>query len=111
MQMDSRFFLAMCKAFKLPEPTAEVRFHPTRRWRFDWAWESSRVALEINGGVWTGGRHSRGSGQIGDMEKLNEAQIAGWQVFQVTPKQVKSGEAFEVIKRALEARNHAGEKV
>jgi hypothetical protein len=47
--MDSRFFLAMCKAFKLPEPTAEVRFHPTRRWRFDWAWESSRVALEING--------------------------------------------------------------
>jgi len=102
--MAANYFLAMCKAFQLPEPVPELRFHPVRKWRFDWAWESAKVALEINGGVWTGGRHSRGAGQIGDMEKLNEAQIAGWRVLQVTPKQVKTGEAFAVVKRALEAK-------
>lgn len=60
----------------------EVRFHPTRKWRFDFALLplSKKIAIEVEGGVWSRGRHTRGSGYIGDMEKYNEAAILGWTV-------------------------------
>ena len=60
----------------------EVRFHLTRKWRFDFALLplSKKIAIEVEGGVWSGGRHTRGSGYIGDMEKYNEAAILGWTV-------------------------------
>lgn len=80
---------------------AEYRFHPKRRWRFDWAWPDARVALEIEGGAWTGGRHTRGKGFIGDMEKYNNAALLGWRVLRVTPSQVSSGEACTLVMRAL----------
>lgn len=66
---------------------AEFKFHKSRRWRFDYANPSLKIAIEINGGVWTRGRHSRGTGQIKDFEKLNAAQMMGWRVFQYTPQQ------------------------
>jgi len=55
--------------------TAEYRFHPERKWRFDYAWEAQLVALEVEGGCWVNGRHSRGSGKIKDMEKYSAASI------------------------------------
>lgn len=93
------------RSYGLPEPDAEVRFHPTRRWRFDYAWPQSKVAVEINGGIWTKGRHIRGSGYIGDRAKINAAQILGWIVLEFSPEQIKTGEASLVVKEALEARS------
>lgn len=86
------------KAFGLPEPVAEHRFHPVRRWRFDFAWIDQKVAVEVNGGVWVGGRHTRGAGFLGDMQKLNEAQKLGWSVYQFTPQQMRSGEAANFLR-------------
>lgn len=63
---------------------AEHRFHPTRRWRFDYALPEAKVAIEIDGGVWTYGRHNRAAGYIADMEKLNEAARLGWRVLRYT---------------------------
>lgn len=62
--------------------TQELRFHSVRRWRFDFALLplSKGIAIEVEGGVWSGGRHTRGGGYIGDMEKYNEAAILGWKV-------------------------------
>jgi hypothetical protein len=85
----------------LPEPKREYVFHPRRKWRFDFAWPVYRIALEVNGGAWTQGRHTRGEGYIEDLNKLNEAQLLGWQVYQVTPAQVKTGQAIGLIERAL----------
>src|SRR5690606_39740371 len=45
------------RAHKLPEPVREYRFHPERRWRFDFAWPDLRVAAEVEGGIHIGGRH------------------------------------------------------
>ncbi len=59
------------------------------------------VALEINGGAFIQGRHSRGRSQIADWIKLNEAQLAGWLVIQCSPQQVENGQVFPVIKLAL----------
>lgn len=83
---------------------AEYRFNPTRRWRFDWAWPDARIALEIEGGAWTQGRHTRGSGFLADMEKYNAAGLAGWRVFRVTPQQFDSGEAGRLVRLALALR-------
>lgn len=88
---------------KRNEWIAEYRFHPIRKWRFDWAYLAAKIAMEINGGIFMRrGRHSGGVGQLRDFEKLNMAQSMGWKIFQFIPSQVNSGEASsfmtEVIK-------------
>jgi very-short-patch-repair endonuclease len=80
---------------------AEHRFHSERRWRFDFAWPDNLVALEIDGGLYVNGGHNRGSKIIDEHDKLNEAAIMGWTVLRVDPKKVRSGEALQLIKRAL----------
>ena len=68
----------------------EYKFHPERKWRFDFAARRAMVALEIEGGVWTRGRHSRGAGMIEDMRKYNAATSRGWSVLRVTPQMMES---------------------
>ena len=76
----------------------EYRFHPTRKWRFDYANEQFKIAIEIEGGVWTGGRHVSGSGFIGDMEKYNEAVVLGWKLLRFTPEQMTKSATYETIR-------------
>ena len=82
-------------------PVGEHRFHPVRRWRFDWAWPDKSIALEVEGGVFIQGRHSRGVGMVKDMEKYNAASALGWRILRVTPKQIANGQALDVVKAAL----------
>lgn len=82
----------------------EYRFHPPRRWRFDYCLKEYKIAIEFNGSVWTQGRHTRGQGYINDREKINQAQIDGWLVLELTTEMVKSGAAYEMIKQAIESR-------
>lgn len=63
----------------------EYRFHEVRKWRFDYAFPDVKVAIEVDGAVWTQGRHTRGAGYLGDMEKLNTAVSMGWLVLRITP--------------------------
>lgn len=97
-------FPRLCAIAGLPEPVSEYRFVDTRKWRFDWAWVEARVALEVEGGVWIGGRHTRTGGYLQDMAKYNEAQIAGWQVLRCVPDDLTAGETFALIRRALAVR-------
>ncbi len=69
-------------------PTEEYRFHPKRRWRFDLAIPECKIAIEIEGGSWVQGRHTRAKGYQGDMEKYNQAQLLGWKVFRYSPDQL-----------------------
>ncbi len=86
--MTADLFSRVCAAAVLPAPTPEYRFAPPRRWRFDYAWPHHKVALEVEGGVFSGGRHTRGAGFLNDMEKYNAATLAGWKVLRVTPKEL-----------------------
>ena len=90
----------LCRAHRLPEPVPEYQFHPTRKWRFDYAWPLHMLALEVEGGIWTQGRHTRGAGALKDMEKYSEAAILGWRLLYVTPDQAR-GDAIEFIRRAI----------
>jgi len=67
--------------------TPEYRFHPTRRWRIDW-WHESGVAIELEGGIWSRGRHTTGKGFLGDMEKYNALAERGVLLFRVPSHQI-----------------------
>ena len=83
--LESTFdYLLRVLAPDLPEPETEYRFAPPRKWRFDFAWPIERVAVELDGGVYSGGRHTRGSGFVKDCEKLNAATVRGWRVLRYT---------------------------
>jgi hypothetical protein len=88
-------------------PVAEYRFHPTRLWRFDVAFVKSKLAIEIDGGGFIFGRHSRGLGIEADCEKYAEALLLGWRVLRITPKHVKSGQALHWIEALITERAHA----
>ena len=68
--------------------TPEYRFYPPRRWRVDYAIIDLKIAVEIEGGAYSGGRHVRGKGYIADMEKYNRATLEGWRVLRYTPQQI-----------------------
>lgn len=89
----------ICKADGLPMPEPEYRFDSKRRWRMDWAWPKHLVALEIEGGVFTRGRHTRPMGFLKDMEKYNRAVELGYRIFRCTPTTVHIGMQF--VKNAL----------
>lgn len=89
----------ICKADGLPMPTPEYRFDHERRWRFDWAWPHRCIALEVEGAVFTNGRHTRGSGFLRDIEKYNRAAVLGWRVFRCTPQTIHVG--MQMVGQAL----------
>lgn len=82
-----------------PEMVKEFHFCPDRKWRADYAFPNDKLLIEIEGGVWSGGRHFRGVGAIKDMEKYNEAAILGYRLLRFTPKQIKGFQALRSIKR------------
>jgi len=73
----------------------EYVFHPTRKWRFDFAFPFQKIAVEVEGNAWSvkgGGRHM----QDGDLEKYNAAAKLGWRVFRFSPKMLKDDPAQAV---------------
>jgi very-short-patch-repair endonuclease len=93
--------LFQMRAAGLPEPQTEFRFHPTRKWRFDFCFPVERIAVELQGGVWTDGKHGRGSGIRKDYEKLNAAQLLGYMVLQYSSDMVRDGLALADIEQAI----------
>jgi len=92
------------KAAGLPMPEREYRAVKGRMFRFDFAWTEPhhRLLVEVNGGTYTKGAHSTGQGIARDYEKANLAVLQGWRVLSFDGKSVKSGEAVETIRKALE---------
>jgi very-short-patch-repair endonuclease len=103
--------------------TPEYQFHPTRKWRIDWAVVPMRLAVELNGGIFSrpvycnhcgspvtrtlangsvvaireGGRHNGSGGYMKDLEKINSLCCAGWRVLQFTSDAVVSGDAVAQV--------------
>ena len=95
-------FALHCRIDKLT-PTAEYKFHPDRKWRFDFAFIPEKLAVEIEGGVWLGknGGHTSGTGYTNNLEKYNEAVMLGWKILRFTPEAVKSGRAIQIVRVVL----------
>ena len=71
----------------------EYRFHATRRWRFDYWLPDARLAIEIEGAIWTRGRHTRGKGYQADLDKYNAATMMGYRVLRFSTDDVLRGRA------------------
>ena len=83
---------------------SEFKFHPTRKWRFDYCQTESQTAIEVEGGIFANGRHTRGVGYQKDMEKYNAAIEQGFAVLRFTPQQMKKVSSYEFIKKVVEDR-------
>ena len=62
----------------------EYRFHPVRRWRFDFYLPDHRTGIECEGGAFSMGRHNRAVGMSQDAEKYNQATLLDFKVLRFT---------------------------
>lgn len=120
------------EAAGLPAPSTEYLFAREigRRWAFDFAWPSLRLAVEIEGAAFgrvirvfsgvehrrgaqipisnktirVGGRHNTGQGMQADCEKYSWAAILGWTVVRATTTMVRDGQAIELVREAFRRR-------
>lgn len=85
----SETLLAWCNARLLPLQE-EYKFHPERKWRFDWCIEPLKVAFEYEGIYSQQSRHTNCKGYSRDTEKYNAATSLGWRVFRYTATTYKN---------------------
>ena len=80
-----RKFLLYWQSLGGPALEREYRFHPTRKWRADFAHVESRTLIEVEGGIYIagGGRHNRAAGFVADLEKHLTAALDGWCVLRL----------------------------
>ena len=113
--------LFQIRAYKLPEPEREYRFAAhhvggpgkgvkarlkeagLKDWRIDFAWPDARFAVEVEGGAWIGGRHTRGKGFEEDLQKYHCAMAMGWNVYRCSKPLITSGQAVMMVRKMLEA--------
>ena len=74
---------------------------PGRKFRFDFVVPHAALVCEVEGGTWSGGRHTRGSGFRKDCEKYNLAVEHGYAVLRYTSDMIKNGLAAEQVRRYL----------
>lgn len=89
---------------QFPAWECEYRFDPSMRWRFDFAWVQQKVALEVEGGLWTAGRPTRPAGFIQDLEKYHTALFQGRQVFRVHRGLLQEPAFWQQLKQFLQER-------
>ena len=89
-------FALHCRVEKL-NPRREFKFHPDRKWRFDFAFPAQMLAIEIEGR----GRHQSFGGFVKDAEKYNTAVKMGWRVLRYTPQMVMRGDAINDVLEIL----------
>lgn len=91
-----------------PELTTEYRFEPKRRWRADYRVNDAPVLIEIEGGIWAGGRHTRAKGFIEDTRKYNAAAALGFTVFRL-PTGFRREDVAAIVDFALHHMTSTGE--
>lgn len=83
----------------IAKPVREHMFHPTRKWRIDFSYPDKKLAIEIEGGVWSNGGHTRGKGFVEDIEKYNSMTSLGWKLLRFTPQDLRKTETINIIKK------------
>lgn len=92
-------FATLWKALHGPPLQTEVVFCPGRKWRADFLHPETRTLIELEGGVFSGGRHTRGRGFVADCEKYLEAWHLGFTVIRLTAPQLRKEVVARVVAR------------
>ena len=101
-EREYEMFRRKLAAFTGCEIKPEHSFFPGRKWRLDFAIVDLKIGIEIEGGVWANGRHTRGKGFIEDMQKYNAAVTLGWAILRFTPQDLNKITTFETVKKVVE---------
>ncbi len=90
-------FRTILKGLGAPPWREHYRFHPVRRYEFDFAWPEYKIAFEIEGAIWMkgGGGHSHPLGIERDIEKYNLAAMNGWRIIRITDKMLRARTLFQ----------------
>ena len=88
----------------LPAPEREYQAIPGRKHRFDFAWPSFKLLLDVQGGIFNGGKHGRGTGILKDQEKLKLSTIEGWHVMHISNRHITQGQAIHWLRQFFEKR-------
>lgn len=105
-----RDFLMMWRSLANPlrswDPVRQHRFATEADWTFDFAWLSVRVAVEVHGGEWANGRHTRGAGFVEDCRKARAAARLGWLLLPIAGSEIKKRpvQLLDDLQAVLEAR-------
>jgi very-short-patch-repair endonuclease len=83
---------------QLPEPVREYTFYG---YRYDFAWPQLKIAVEIDGGTFSGGNHVRGVGYSRDCRKNNLAQSEGWIVLRADRTILFEKEFVQIVKKII----------
>lgn len=78
-------FALHCQVHKLT-PVREYVFHPSRKWRLDFAWPELKFAVEIESSV-----HRIKNRFRSDLEKYNALIAGGWTLLRYTRRMVETG--------------------
>ena len=87
-----------------PELVQEYAFHPERQWRADYCHEATKTLIELEGGTWSGGRHTRGQGYRKDCEKYNAALVLRYSVFRLATGMVTVDNVQMIIDHVTQAK-------
>lgn len=79
----------------------EYQFHPTRKWRFDFALPDRLLAIEVEGGTKGISRHTTHEGFSKDCSKYNSAAMLDWAVLRYTPQMIYAGDVERDLKLLL----------
>ena len=109
-------FLSLLSRYPdIPTPVAEYVFAPPRKWRFDFVWTAEMLAVEVDGAVFTAGRHARGAGIVADAEKYEAALLRGWTVYRIpsrwivgTPAQKREEAVIDALRTLLRNKAYPG---
>lgn len=88
----------------------EYRFHETRKWRIDYFLPELKTGIEIEGGIWTGGRHTRGGGFSRDCEKYNQATVSGLKILRYPAHEIVKTNGLRVYADIQELKKKMEEK-
>lgn len=105
VNVEDEVFASNCESMMV-SISREYKFHPKRKWRFDFAIHDLKIAIEKEGGIWIGGRHNRAAGFIADMEKYNSAGSLGWIVLRATPSSINSEEFLNILHETIKMRKN-----
>lgn len=101
-QLEETFLLQLKSENMVDGMIREHRFHPTRKWLFDFSWPSKMIAVETEGGTWALiGRHTTGKGFQDDCDKYNAATVMGWKILRGTQKHLDDLSLLEQTKILL----------
>ena len=78
------------------------KFMVDRKFEFDFAFPTIKLAIEVQGGIWIVGGHTKGVGIKQDHDKNQNACALGWQMLYCCPDDIKKGIAISFIEKTIE---------